>query len=267
MVIETVRGYAQLANGLGDVTRQRASQVARQIVEQGGVVVTGVASSAGSADVAKQVQGLAEDLLATARTNRDLLIGLIRTEVERTVNRMGLVGADELNAMARVVERLQNQLDAAIAFGGRATTRQPRGQGAGRCGLRSPSPGQACSGDIRSGSVSGTVEGRRQEGHGKKATAKKTAKKSATKKAAKKAPRRKKIAAKKTASAAASRARRSHRRRALRHAPRHHRRARTRTGQRALQPTMATRRDDERPRRAVGLGRGVRRSRRGSRTR
>ena len=122
------------------MTRQRASQVARQIVEQGGVVVTGVASSAGSADVAKQVQGLAEDLLATARTNRDLLIGLIRTEVERTVNRLGLVGADELNAMARVVERLQNQLDAAIAFGGRATTRQRRGRGAGDAGSAARRP-------------------------------------------------------------------------------------------------------------------------------
>jgi hypothetical protein len=121
MVIDAMRGYVQLASGLGDVTKQKASQAARQLVEQGGGLVSGVASSAGSADLARQVQGLAEDLLATSRTNRDILIGLIRTEVERTVNRLGLVGADELSAMARVVERLQNQLDAAIAFGGKAS--------------------------------------------------------------------------------------------------------------------------------------------------
>ena len=51
---------------------------------------------------------------------------------------MGLVGADELNAMARVVERLQSQLDAAIAFGGRATTRGNRGDG--RRQMRAPQP-------------------------------------------------------------------------------------------------------------------------------
>jgi hypothetical protein len=166
--------------------------VAKQVVEQGGVVVSGVASSAGSADVAKQIQGLAEDLFATARTNRDLLIGLIRTEVERTVNRLGLVGADELNAMARVVERLQNQLDAAIAFGAR-----PGG------GSRS-----------ETGKASSTAPGRRPVkrapvtfadapaagGTAKKTTAKKAAtkkaaaKKSATKKSAKKVPVKKSVA-------------------------------------------------------------------------
>ena len=131
------------------------------------MVVSGVASSAGSADVAKQVQGLAEDLLATARTNRDLLIGLIRTEVERTVNRMGLVGADELNAMARVVERLQSQLDAAIAFGGRATTTK-------RSGGTAPADGGSAAGrPVRRAPVtfapaprSRAVQGGCQEDHG-----------------------------------------------------------------------------------------------------
>ncbi len=121
MVFDALRGYAQLANGLTDVTKQRAVQAARQLVDAGGGLIVGVTSSAGSAEIARQVQGLAEDLIATSRTNRDLLVGLIRTEVERAVGRLGLVGADELSAMARVVERLQNQLDAAIAFGGRVT--------------------------------------------------------------------------------------------------------------------------------------------------
>jgi hypothetical protein len=119
MVLDALRGYAQLANGLSDVTRQRAAQAARQLVDQGGGLLVGVTSSSGSAEFARQVQGLAEDILATGRTNRDLLVGLIRTEVERAVARLGLVGADELSAMARVVERLQSQLDAAIAFGGK----------------------------------------------------------------------------------------------------------------------------------------------------
>ncbi len=144
MVIDALRGYAQLANGLTDVTRQKAAQVARQIVDQGGGLVVGVASSNGSAEIARQVQGLAEDLLATSRTNRDLLVGLVRTEVERAVGRLGLVGADELSAMARVVERLQNQLDAAIAFGGRGSG--AAGAGASGAGEADQAPAGAAPG-------------------------------------------------------------------------------------------------------------------------
>ena len=118
MAFDALRGYVQLANGLTEVTRQRALQAAKQLVDQGGEVVEQAVSTVGAASVARQAQTLAEDLLATSRTNRDLLVGLVRTEVERAVARMGLVGADELAAMIRVVDRLQNQLDAAIAFGG-----------------------------------------------------------------------------------------------------------------------------------------------------
>ena len=118
MALDALRGYVQLANGLTDVTRQRALQTARQLLEQGGDVVDVAVSTATGVGFTKQAQALAEDLIATSRTNRDLLIGLVRTEVERAVARLGLVGADELAAMTRVVERLQSQLDAAIAFGG-----------------------------------------------------------------------------------------------------------------------------------------------------
>jgi hypothetical protein len=119
MAFDALRGYVQLANGLTDVTRQRALQAARQLLDQGGDVVDLAVSTAVGGGVARQAQALAEDLLATSRTNRDLLVGLVRTEVERTVGRLGLVGADELAAMVRVIDRLQSQLDAAIAFGGR----------------------------------------------------------------------------------------------------------------------------------------------------
>ncbi len=199
MVVDAVRGYVQLASGLGDVTRQRATQVAKQLLEQSGGLVSGVAASAGSADVAKQAQGLAEDLLATGRTNRDLLIGLIRTEVERAINRFGLVGADELSAMARVVERLQNQLDAAIAFGGR-----PGGSSSGRAADESAAgtregparrPVKRAPMTFAAGAPSAQPTGTR------KATAKKTAaKKAAAKKSVAKKAAVKKVPAKKNAS-------------------------------------------------------------------
>lgn len=143
MAFDALRGYVQLANGLTDVTRQRALQAARQMLEQGGDVVDLAMSTAASAGVARQAQALAEDLLATSRTNRDLMIGLVRTEVERAVARLGLVGADELAAMTRVVDRLQSQLDAAIAFGGDLLptgTDHGRGQAAAPARQSPPAP-------------------------------------------------------------------------------------------------------------------------------
>lgn len=127
MVQDALRGYVQLASGIGDVTRQRAVTTARQLLDQGGGMIGSAVATAGAVDWAKQVQGLADELVASSRTNRDLLIGIIRTEVERTVSRLGLVGADELASMARVVERLQTQLDAAIAFTGRGGSATPSG--------------------------------------------------------------------------------------------------------------------------------------------
>jgi Histone H1-like nucleoprotein HC2 len=138
MVLDALRGYAQLANGLTDVTRQRASEAARSMVEQSGDLM-GQARTVSTADLPRQVQALAEDLLAVSRTNRDLLVGLIRTEIERAIARFGLVGADELAAMVRIVERLQNQLDAAIAFGGRGTGQDQAARTAGEGGPQ-PTP-------------------------------------------------------------------------------------------------------------------------------
>ena len=140
MAFDALRGYVQLANGLTDVTRQRALQTAKQLLEHGGDVVDIAVSTATSVGFTRQAQSLADDLLATSRTNRDLLIGLVRTEVERVVARLGLVGADELAAMTRVVERLQSQLDAAIAFGGDLI--QPPGHRSSRPSAR-PGQGEA----------------------------------------------------------------------------------------------------------------------------
>ena len=44
---------------------------------------------------------LTEDLLATSKANRNLLVHLVRGEVERSVARLGLVSAHELDAAAR----------------------------------------------------------------------------------------------------------------------------------------------------------------------
>jgi polyhydroxyalkanoate synthesis regulator phasin len=103
MVLDGLRGYLQLASGLTDVTRERALAAARSLVAQGGAGVDAVVP----APVKSQVATLTEDLLAASRANRTLLLHLVRTEVERSVARLGLVSKAELDAERRRADRLE----------------------------------------------------------------------------------------------------------------------------------------------------------------
>lgn len=106
MVLDGLRGYLQLANGLTDVTRDRARAAARALVAQGEAGVGAVLPGG----VRAQVSGLTEDLIATSKANRDLLVGLVRVEVERTVARLGLVSAAELQAATLRAQALEDRV-------------------------------------------------------------------------------------------------------------------------------------------------------------
>jgi hypothetical protein len=101
MVLDALRGYLQLASGVTEEPRQRAAAAARSLLAQGGDPGTG-----GPGQL-HQVTALAEELVVTSRANRELLLGLIRTEVERTLSRLGIATADEVEALRRSVERLE----------------------------------------------------------------------------------------------------------------------------------------------------------------
>jgi polyhydroxyalkanoate synthesis regulator phasin len=103
MVLDGLRGYLQLANGLTDVTRERARTAARALVAQGEAGVNAVLP----APVKNQVSALTDDLLATSKANRDLLVHLVRGEVERSVARLGLVSKADLEAERRRADRLE----------------------------------------------------------------------------------------------------------------------------------------------------------------
>ncbi len=111
---EALRGYMAVASGLGELTRQRAVAAARTLLAQGeataGLVVD---------PVRDQVQGLADELMATGRANRDLLVGLVRVEVERRVAALGLATGEQVAELADRVARLERQLalaqDAVVA--------------------------------------------------------------------------------------------------------------------------------------------------------
>lgn len=100
-MLEGLRGYVQLATGLTEVTATKARDAAMALVNQGLQV------SGKTPDVVGSVQELADDLVTTSKQNREMLIGLIRTEVDRAVGRMGVVREDELAALRARVERLE----------------------------------------------------------------------------------------------------------------------------------------------------------------
>ena len=102
MVLDGLRGYIQLANGLTDVTRERARAAARALVAQGGAVVP--------TSVQAQVSTVTEDLLATSKANRNLLVNLVRGEVDRSVARMGLVSTKEMAAAERRASKLERRV-------------------------------------------------------------------------------------------------------------------------------------------------------------
>jgi hypothetical protein len=106
MVIDGLKAYVQLASGLTEVTRERALTAARTLVAQGEAGVGAVLPDT----MRVQVASVTDDLIATSKANRDLLVGLVRAEVERSVSRMGLVSAAELTAANRRAEALGDRV-------------------------------------------------------------------------------------------------------------------------------------------------------------
>ena len=103
-MLDELRGYLQMASGLTEVTAAKARELAMSLVSQG------MSLGTKAPDVVGQVQELADDLMATSKGNRDLLTGMIRTEVDKAVGRMGFVREDELAALRRHVQRLESEL-------------------------------------------------------------------------------------------------------------------------------------------------------------
>ncbi len=111
-MLDALRGYVQLATGLTEVTLARAREAAAALLTQGLDldVVPDVPGKDAAKVAATQVQGLADDLLMTSKQNRELLTGLVRTEVDRAAGRLGFVREEELAAVRRHVSRLETQL-------------------------------------------------------------------------------------------------------------------------------------------------------------
>ena len=112
MVLDALRGYVQLASGLTEVSRARAVTEAKALLAQRGALEQLFTDQAkGLADdVSRQVQTLADDLLATSKANREVLLALVRAESERAVGSLGFATSEELAALRRRVERIDAKI-------------------------------------------------------------------------------------------------------------------------------------------------------------
>ena len=108
MVLDALRGYVQLASGLTEVTRQRAQAAAKALLQQTGAdtLTTGLTS---------KVSELTDEIVATSKSNRQLLQAIVSNEVEGAVARLGFVRSEEVAALTRRVQTLEGELAEARA--------------------------------------------------------------------------------------------------------------------------------------------------------
>ncbi|GAB2684571.1 phasin family protein [Kribbella swartbergensis] len=108
MVMDALRGYVQLASGLTEVTRQKAQAAAKALLQQTGAenLTSGLTT---------KVSDLADEIVATSKSNRQLLQAIVTNEVEGAVARLGFARSEEVAALTRRIQTLEAELAAARA--------------------------------------------------------------------------------------------------------------------------------------------------------
>ncbi|MDI2131844.1 hypothetical protein [Yinghuangia seranimata] len=87
---DALRSYLQIATGLTEMTVQRVTEAAKQLVEKAGVDLDHVPGQVAqqAQAVPQYVQQVADDLFTTGKANRDLLVGVVRSEVDKAMGRL-----------------------------------------------------------------------------------------------------------------------------------------------------------------------------------
>ncbi|MEU8227546.1 polyhydroxyalkanoate synthesis protein PhaF [Kribbella sp. NPDC048915] len=99
MVLDAVRGYVQLASGLTEVTKQKAQAAAKALLQQ-----------TGADSLTTKASELADEIVATSKSNRQLLQAIVSNEVEGAVARLGFVRSEEVAGLTRRVKALETEL-------------------------------------------------------------------------------------------------------------------------------------------------------------
>ncbi|WP_150243426.1 accessory factor UbiK family protein [Nocardiopsis quinghaiensis] len=113
MVVDAVRTYLDAANGLTELSRKQAVAAAKTLLRASGPAAP-VAGENESLPprVGQSIQALAGELIETSQANREAITDLVRSEVERQLERMDVVPRAEHERLARRVAELERRLAA-----------------------------------------------------------------------------------------------------------------------------------------------------------
>jgi polyhydroxyalkanoate synthesis regulator phasin len=106
MALEALRGYVALASGLTEVTRAKAIAQAKALLADENLAPL----IAGGAKAGAQVQGVAEEIMASGRANREVVTHLIATEVEKAVTLLSGASREETKALRVSLDRLERRV-------------------------------------------------------------------------------------------------------------------------------------------------------------
>jgi polyhydroxyalkanoate synthesis regulator phasin len=120
MVLDALRGYVQLASGLTEVTKQKAQTAAKALLQQ-----------TGADALTSRASELADEIVATSKSNRQLLQAIVANEVEGAVARLGFVRSEEVAALTRRVKALETELAEAHAAASERAAVEKSAPGAG----------------------------------------------------------------------------------------------------------------------------------------
>jgi polyhydroxyalkanoate synthesis regulator phasin len=93
-VRDEIRRIALFASGVGDLTRNRAEQIAKELVKSGEVH-------------RDQAAGWAKTLFDASAENRQEIIRFIRSEMQRQVQALGLATTQDLERLERRLDRVE----------------------------------------------------------------------------------------------------------------------------------------------------------------
>ncbi len=164
---EALQRYLEAASGFTTMTKDRAEQLAKQLVRSGEAA-------------SDQVGDVVEQLLERQRKNQEAVSALVKTETSRAVRAMGLASRSEVERLQKQVADLKREIATMDPGGGSSPARKGAKKGAKKAAKKGAKKGA-------------------------KKTAKKGAKKSAKKTAKRAAKKGASSSAKKTAKKAAKR--------------------------------------------------------------
>lgn len=107
MLWDAIRGYMQLATGVTEATTDRAKEVAQGLLSAVGLPA--------SNELGSQVSGMAEEVLNAARTQRDSLVALVRTEVTTVVESSGLAKRADVDTLTSRLSQVAADVEALVS--------------------------------------------------------------------------------------------------------------------------------------------------------